>query len=261
MSSIGYTNKEFQQLLQYLTPEIPIAPTGRPYKLTIEERLFMLLWFLHFNDTMRAMEYIFCFAHSSITEDLPFVATILLVIIKRELGELWPNAAERTLLASFLPDCLQGTGLIGFADSTKQTVVDSVYKPIRQRFWNDHKGYGPNHLHIVDLFGNTISDEVCFDGYEGDMAQWRAGDVYNLRNNKLFSPNETLAGDSHYVGNLTISMYSTDFFRKHTAPEITNLPTAELQLLAYEVTISLHQPDYLSCTCLYYIIYIQITFN
>ena len=34
---------------------------------------------------------------------------------------------------------------------------------------------------MVDLFGNTISDEVCFDEYEGDMAQWRAGDVYNQR--------------------------------------------------------------------------------
>lgn len=105
---IGFTSKEFYHVLPYVEREVR-RKSGTislaHHKATIRQRLFILLFFLSSNLTMRKLEVIFNLAKASIHEDVIELGQILLNILKIQVGSLWPNRAERDLLRQFLPGC------------------------------------------------------------------------------------------------------------------------------------------------------------
>ena len=126
--SIGFNNLEFNHLLGFF--EAALEEAGaiktahghfRSCKANAANRLFILLYTLYSNVSLRRAEGIFFGAKSSIDRDVVHCAKVLLKVLKDQMKSLWPSREVRDLHRTFLPESLQGSGICFLYDSTKLT--------------------------------------------------------------------------------------------------------------------------------------------
>ena len=82
---------------------------------------------------MYRLEALFQWAKSSINDDKYHLSAILLSVLKRELGNLWPNHADQLLLIGMLPESLKEKKIFFIVDSTKISNNDSNHLRTRQQ--------------------------------------------------------------------------------------------------------------------------------
>jgi len=134
---------------------------------------------------------------------------------------------------------LKHTGLFGVIDPTKQLNVDSIHVQTRRAHFNTFKGFGMNHLHITNLFGQLIYFDVGLNGNIADLSTYRQSDVFMQRNGKLFDDDETLCGDSKFIGASNFRFSSSDLLRPFTPQDIAQM-NIHFQNLALEFNDSFH---------------------
>jgi hypothetical protein len=227
IAATGWTPLEFNHVLPYV--EEAVRRNGgrnggrfRACKADVQGRLFMLLWFLNANTSMRRMELIFCLTKSSICLDLFHMANILNQVLKVQLGTLWPVRAERDAMRLALPEALQGTGIFFLVDTTKSTNVDSVYPSTRRKHWNNHKRFGAVSTIYTDIFGSLIKCVPITDGNGNDNFKHQISPVFLLLEGIEFGDDETGFGDSHYHGASNVRLSSKSLVTKFTTHEINN---------------------------------------
>jgi hypothetical protein len=183
ISAIGLVPKEFLHIVEYVETELNSGDgqgrgENRQCKPETYGRLFVLLWFLMQNTTMRCMELIFFWAKTCINDDIKFMGRILLKILKREMGSLFPNRAERDAMRLLLPRMFAELGVFFLVDSSKITNVDSTNKRTRTLHWCAHKGFGGSNIYITDVLGRLIAIIPIIDGNGSDMQQLRESDWF-----------------------------------------------------------------------------------
>jgi len=96
-----------------------------------------------------------------------------------------------------------------------------------------------NHFHITNIFGQLIYFDVGLNGNIADLSTYRQSDVFMQRNGKLFDDDETLCGDSKFIGASNFRFSSSDLLRPFTPQDIaqTNI---HFQNLALEFNDSFH---------------------
>ena len=190
-------------------------------KSTVSERLRILLMFIRYNVTLRAMEAYVWWSNLKIQVDLSYCAVVLEEVLKATLGETLPNLQQRNEMRnSCLPNIIKHTGLFFIVDGMKHTNVNSIHNDIRRRNFKD-KGFGASFIHITDLLGRTIDIAGRHSpGNTHDLTQYHSSDFFmQTRNNHQFGINETGIGDSAYVGPAN-KIGSTDLLQKYPDVEI-----------------------------------------
>jgi len=222
MDAILFTPNEFRYLLSLFLPKAEEHGI-RAGKGGLEAMLFMLFYFNKANGTSREMERIFFVSKSSINSVLPRIAVVVLEVCKEFFTNLFPARAERDFMRTFLPAWLQGSGLFASVDSSKILSIDSLDADVAGQHYDAHKGFGLNLISITDIFGQYILSEVA-SGVGGDMQQYRTTAFFNQRGRFQFDDDETLKGDSHYVGATKNSPTASQFLQPFTDAQIGVMP-------------------------------------
>jgi hypothetical protein len=236
LQAVGWTPQEILHLLGFVEAEIEtrgaIHGNGRyrSCKPTTLARLFILLWFVQSQDTYYRMEGIFAWAKSSINDDVHYLGGILIDILIRELGTLWPNATDREILISFLPEVMRQTRAFFILDSTKVSNNDSTVVATREQHWNSHKGFGSHMIVFSNILGDLIWFEPFLDGNGSDIQQYRSSSPFQQANGCTFSADQTGFGDNAYKGASSNDPLSKDLVEKYNLNEVPDdvLPLATL---------------------------------
>lgn len=216
----GWSPKEIRHLLSFVEAEIDqhgaIHGNGhyRQCKASLLVRLIILLWSLQSSETMYRLEATFQWAKSSINDDKYHMAAILLSILKRELGTLWPNHADQLLLIEMLPASLREKNIFYIVDSTKIPNNDSTHLQTRQQHWNNHKGFGCHMILYTNILGDIIHFEPMRDGNGSDIQQYRSSDVFQQSNGCTFVKQHSGMGDTAYKGASSSDPNSADLVEK-----------------------------------------------
>ena len=216
----GWSPKEILHLLSFVETEIEqhgaIHGNGhyRRCKASLLVRLIILLWSLQSSDTMYRLEALFQWAKSSINDDKYHLSAILLSVLKRELGNLWPNHADQLLLIGMLPESLKEKKIFFIVDSTKISNNDSNHLRTRQQHWNNHKGFGCHMILYTNILGEIIHFEPMRDGNGSDIQQYRSSDVFQQSNGCTFVRHHSGMGDTAYKGASSSDPNSADLVEK-----------------------------------------------
>jgi len=256
MAAISLTILEFERLLVPFILKIHNSIGGdnqHMRKLSIRQRLVVILWFRKNSTPLRLMELIFSVSKTSIHDDLLFCAPLLNQVTIELLAVIAPTRAQRDAQRLLLPPFLQGTGLCFFADSTKVTNIDTIDPNTSSLNWDQHKGFGSIFLHITDLLGNTIAFERRQNGNLADVPGtytkainvflifyfflifikmkiikgFRSSDFFHGRSGIILDNDECGNGDSKYVGSSFHSLGSKNMLLRYSAAEIALAETAE----------------------------------
>jgi len=207
----NFTADEFEELASAVCPIVatharttgaPRSVFGRRPKLTPEQRLLHLIFYLKHDNVVRYDAYGWNWSKSSACDDAVFVSSCLNEALKDELK--WPNEIERRALALTLPEF---EGCIGFIDGTL-IEIPRPYAETRaqqQRLWyNGRKSmYCFNNTVVVDHNGLFIFIDPGYPGSLHDVNCLRQSDLYkNWRRYFTHSDEyfEYLLGDPGYVG-------------------------------------------------------------
>lgn len=234
---LGWSPKEVLHLLEYLEQEI-VQNGGRnggryrPCKASTLARLIVLLWSIQSNDVAYRMEGMFGWAKSSINDDKYFLGALLLKILKREVGQLWPTHDEQLLLISCASESLQPHKPFFIVDSTKLANNDSTDLPTRNQHWNNHKGFGCHMILFSDIFGNLIWFEAMRNGNGSDVSQYRSSAPFLQEQGCTFAPDHTGMGDTAYVSASSTDPNSAPLLSKYDLDDPAFNNQADLYALA-----------------------------
>lgn len=228
IAHIGFTPKEFNHMAGFVVVEAAVVGARndnhfRTGKTTVRERFFIFLNYMNSQPTFRSMELEFMYAKSSIQADIQYMGDLLLTILKRELGTLWPTRAQRDFLKTLLPENLKNTGVFGIVDSFKLSNIDSTHKLTRRTHYNSHKGFGPNAILFSTVIGDFMALERFKNGNGNDLQQYHDTEVFHRENGKTMDADETLIGDSKYIGNVSNDPNSRQFCVKVTDAEMSTM--------------------------------------
>ena len=217
---LGWSPKEVMHFLGFIEAEIvaqgAVHGNGhyRRCKASTLARLIVLLWSIQSSETGYRLEARFGWAKSSINDDKYYLGGLLLHILKREVGTLWPTHEEQEILISFLPDTLIGKKIFFIVDSTKVPNNDSLDRATREKHWNNKKGFGCHMIVFCDIFGRTLWFEPIRDGNGSDGQQYRSTAPFQQSRGCRFVAVHTGFGDSAYTGSSSNDPLSAKLVQK-----------------------------------------------
>ena len=208
----NFSGDQFEELCSKVCPTIMMyarstgqlrSGAGRPPKLTPQQRLLHLIFYMKHDNVVRLDGFNWNWAKSSACDDSLFVADCIIATLQST--ELkWPNQVERTQLGRRLAGFL---GCIGVIDGTLvQIPAPSAErrKEFRRLWYNGRKAmYCMNNTVVVDHNGLFIFIDPGYPGTFHDVTCLRRSSLYQdwrqffEHRDDYF---EYLLGDPGYVG-------------------------------------------------------------
>ena len=201
-------------------------------KMGIEDKLFVTLFFVKNNCNYTVVESTFGTACSNCQEQIIKSLNILRHIYRAHFAQLWPTRNERDILQTFLPECFKYLAVkpVAAFDISTLTCYDSLFRPTRQLHWDDHKGFGPHWLQVVDLLGNPLGiQKFLFNGNGSELAQYRMSDLFLQQNGMRLDDDETLLGDKAFTGRVKFDG-PAEFVKTFTPQQIAAATAIDPQL-------------------------------